>query len=57
MTRDNYDASELIAKAIVWAAGQALQIVPVIGPVFRVVGFVNTVAEIRKAYAVQESTE
>ncbi len=50
MRSSDTHAPELIAKAIVWFAGQALGIIPVIGPVFVVVGFVSDVAEIRKAY-------
>ena len=45
------DANELMAKAIVWAAGEAISVVPVVGHVYRVVRFVNSVAEMRKTYA------
>jgi len=45
------DGSVLVAKAIVWVAAKALEFVPVIGPVVKVVSFVNDVAEIRKAYS------
>ena len=50
MRSKNTEAPELIAKAIVWFAGKALGVLPVVGPVFTVVGFVADVAAIRKAY-------
>lgn len=45
------DTSVLFARALVWVAGKAIESAPVIGPIFKVVNFVNDVAEIRKAYA------
>ena len=45
------DSSVVIARAIVWLAGRALEAVPVIGPVIKVVNFVNDVAELKKATA------
>jgi len=43
------DGSVLFARAIVWVAAKALEMVPVVGPVFQVVNFVNDVAELKKA--------
>ena len=43
------DNSVLVAKAIVWVAGKALEFVPVIGPFVRVVNFVKDVAEVNTA--------
>jgi hypothetical protein len=54
-TAETTDTSVLIAKAIVWVAGRAFEFVPVIGPVFRVVNFVNDVAQIRQAYGENEN--
>jgi hypothetical protein len=54
-TAETTDTSEFIAKAIVWVGCRAFEFVPVVGPVFRVVNFVNDVAEIRKAYGENEN--
>ena len=50
------DASVLIAKAIVWVAGRALESIPVVGPIFRVVNFVNDIAELKKDSAGRDSS-
>jgi hypothetical protein len=41
---------KMIAKALVWVAGKALESAPVIGPILKVINFVNEVSEVRKAY-------
>jgi hypothetical protein len=51
MTRSKQDSTVLIAKAIVWVAGKAIEYVPIVGPVFKIVNFLNDVAEIRQAYS------
>jgi hypothetical protein len=53
-TRRN-EPTVLIARALVWVAGRAIECAPVIGPIFKVVNFVNDVAELRKAYAEPEA--
>ena len=54
--RKQISMKNMIAKAVVWAAGKALESMPVIGPIFKVLKFVNEMAELRpprrrRAYA------
>ena len=42
---------KFIAKAFIWAAGKALESAPVIGPIIKVINFVNEVSEVRRTYA------
>ena len=47
--RNSDQTSVVVARLIVMFAGRALEFVPVIGPVVKVINFVNDVAELRKA--------
>jgi len=41
---------KLIAKALIWVASKALESAPVIGPIFKVIMFVNDLSEARRSY-------
>jgi hypothetical protein len=43
--------NKLLSKVLVWAAGRAIESLPVIGPIFKVVNLVNEIAEVRRACA------
>lgn len=47
-SRKQKSMNDMIAKALIWVAGKAIESMPVIGPVFKVLSFVNDVAELRR---------
>ena len=44
-------SDRFLAKVLVWAAGRAIESLPIVGPVFRVINFVNDVAVVSRVCA------
>jgi len=44
-------SDRFLAKVLVWAAGRAIESLPVVGPVFRMISLVNDFAEVSRACA------
>jgi len=41
----------LLAKVLFWVAGKAIESLPVIGPIYKMINLVNDIAEMSRAYA------